>query len=167
MGSARHFSGTVAGADPARRPRIFAAKKAGIPTQAEKALVAQFVADQTCDVTPPQERALSRLLRRSPEATRKLIEEAKEQFVAAAPHYVTVHRQAVDMALANGDPKSLDVAVRGSQWALESMGDDTVRIVDKQKAAATSGSKILIGVAVGGVDQPVASITLPALTKHD
>jgi hypothetical protein len=141
-------------------------KRPGGVTVAEKELVAQFVLDQPCEITPSQTNALSRVLRRSKELTRSLIEEARENFQSSASHYVEVHKQAVDTALANGDAKSLSVAVEGSQWALESMGADGVRIVDKPtKDKGISGPRILIGVAVGGIKDPQTVVSIPAHTS--
>jgi len=122
-------------------------------TGPEKALVAQFVQDLPAPPTLSQVHALARTLRRSKEAVLALIEQAKDNFQANADHYVTVHKQAVDAALANGDAKSLDVAVRGSQWALENLSSEGVSIVGKKSEVGSGAGRILIGIQIGGMRQ--------------
>lgn len=81
----------------------------------------------------------------------RLIEEAKEKFSGAAVEYVDLHKQATQMALANGDAKSLEVATRAAQWAIEKIAHDGKRVIEKEQAAVgSSGTKILIGINLGG-----------------
>lgn len=81
----------------------------------------------------------------------RIIEEAKERFSGAAVDYVNLHKQATETALANGDAKSLDVATRASQWAIERMEHEGKRVVSKEAKTEGNGStKILIGINLGG-----------------
>lgn len=144
-------------------PRVITTKKAkrkkahraGTISRAEKKIVAAFVADQPAEVTPGQTQALSRLLRRSLDETKSLIAEARETFVSSASDYVNIHKQATQEALANGTPKGLEQALRGSQWALENIGEGGVRVVDRA-AEGQGGTKVYIGLKIGGIDEKAA-----------
>lgn len=120
-------------------------KRGGTATDAEKALVKQFVQDQPREVTPAQTRALAKVLRRSTDMVKSLIADAREEFVTAATDYVRMHKQGVQDAIATGDPKGLDAGIRGAQWALENISMEGQRIVDKV-AKGDSGTKVMIGV---------------------
>src|SRR2546423_1165453 len=109
------------GKSPPTPPRVFNTRRVGPLTKVEKALVDQFVADQPREITPEQVRALAKLLRRSPNTIRQCITQARDDFASHAHRYVEIHHEAVETALAKGDPKSLEVALRGSQWALENI----------------------------------------------
>ena len=135
--------------DPPKK--IFNPKRGGSPTKAEKELVAQFVLDQPAEVTPRQVNALAKVLRRSKELTKQLIEDAKDNFVESAGRYVEIHREAVEAALLNGDSKSLEVAVKGSQWAIESLSSDGTRIVE-QPNVDSGGVKVMVGIKLGGMN---------------
>lgn len=132
-------------------------KRRGRPTEAEKALIAKVVADQPAEMTSTQVTALARTLRRTKDTVKSMIIQAKEDFQAKADFYVKAHEQAVGAALANGDAKSLAVALEGSQWALENLSIDGVRVIDKQTENSGGGGKVLIGIKIGGMreDQPV------------
>lgn len=130
-------------------------KRMGTRSEAEVDLVQQFIQDQPGPITDKQERALARTLRRSKESVRSMIEEAKCRLGERAEFYADTHQMAVASALANGDPKSLEVAVRGSQWALENISIDGERIIDKPQPGP-SGVKIVVGVKVGGANTPEA-----------
>ena len=141
-------------------------KRAGPITQPEKDLVAKLVMDQPAPVTPKQVTALASTLRRSKGAVRALVEEARETFVASAGHYVEVHKQAMDAALANGDSKSLDVAAKSAQWALTNISAEGARIVDRP-STEDKGSKIAIGIVMGGIERPITTIALPEAPAHE
>jgi hypothetical protein len=80
-----------------------------------------------------------------------IIEEAKTKFSGAAVDYVDMHKQATQMALANGDAKSLDVATRAAQWAIEKIEHKGQRLISKEaKVEGVSGTKIMIGISLGG-----------------
>ena len=124
-------------------------RRGGNPTKAEKDLVRQFVQDQPCEVKPSQVQALGRVLRRTPEAIAKLITEARETLADNAQFYVQTHRQAVEDALAMDSAHGKDIAIRGSQWAMENIGTGSDRIVEKEVKGPT-GTQIMIGVKIGG-----------------
>lgn len=132
-----------------RKPRLLKRANAKISLE-EKNLVAQFVMDQPREIAPQQINALATVLRRPKETVKAMVEQARENFVASAEYYVEAHKRAVDTALTNGDSKSLEVAVRGSQWAMENMSIEGTRIVEKAVADA-GGTKIMIGVQIGGL----------------
>lgn len=136
------------------KPKVFhPGKRGGATTHAEQSIVAQFVADQTKEVTETQVAALSRLMRRSKDVIRKLIEKAREDFQESAGFYVSAHKQAVAAALANGDAKSLDAGIKGAQWAIENVSAEGVRIVDKKAAEGPTGPRIMVNIAMGGMNK--------------
>lgn len=136
-------------------------KRAGVITKTEQALVTQFVKDQPRDVTPQQVTALSKVLRRSKEAVKAMVEQAREEFAVSADFYVKSHKQSVERALAvttkdgEHDPKALDVAARASQWALENLSAEGQRVVDAKTASkGDGGTKIMINIPFGGMNAP-------------
>ncbi len=141
------------------------ARRQGSVTQAERDLVSAFVLDQPGPITPKQERALTAALRRTPETVKGLIEDARLEFAGHAGRYVEVHAKAVDDALASGTVTGLDTAIRGSQWAIEKISSDGARVVDKAAGGESGGTKILIGIQVGGVDAPATAITIPVVKE--
>lgn len=131
------------------------AKRKGKVSEAERALVAQFVADQPAAITTAQVAALAKLTRRSKEVIQGLIADAREGFLAAAPRYAEIHKQATEAALAAGSVGGLEVALKGSQWALERATYDGMGVIEKAKGGGgDSGPRILIGIRVGAVDNP-------------
>jgi hypothetical protein len=129
-------------------------KRRGRPTAAEKDFVAQLVMDNPGPMTKSQTDALARVLRRPKEVTLNLIEQARENFQARAGSYVDMHHQAVQTALANGDPKSLEVATRGSQWAIEKISGEGARIVESGPAqVGPGGPRVMIGIKIGQSDE--------------
>jgi hypothetical protein len=80
-----------------------------------------------------------------------IVETAKETFSRGALEYVNIHKEATQAALANGDAKSLDVATRAAQWAIEKLSHEGTRILDAPQAGpANTGTKIMIGIQLGG-----------------
>ncbi len=136
-----------------RKPAKPRNRRLGRTTLPEQDLVAALVLDQPQPMTEQQIGNLSRVLRRSKEAIRDMVDHARENFVTRAERYVDVHAEATEAALKAGDPKSLEVATRSSQWALEHISADGARIVEKS-ATQGSGVKILIGVKIGGMNAP-------------
>ncbi len=121
----------------------------GAPSKAEKALVAQVVQDFPGEIANAQVTALATTLKRTKDAVKAMIDQAKENFVSEAESYVKIHKQVVETALANGDAKSLDVAAKGAQWAIENIGAEGSRIIDKE-ASGPRGVQVMIGVKIGG-----------------
>jgi hypothetical protein len=140
------------------------AKRPGPISPTEQALVTQFVLDQPREVTTAQVTALSKVLRRSKEAVKGMLEKAREEFQSQAEFYVGAHKTSVDRALnvknreGEYDPKALDVAARASQWALENLSAEGQRIVDKPTEKGNSGPRIMVGVSIGGLNTPAAAV---------
>lgn len=135
------------------------AKRAGKPTQVEQSLITQFVRDQPREVTSGQVAALARVLRRPRETVKSMIEAAREDFAVEASFYVAAHKTSVQRALdvtnkdGEHDAKALDVAARASQWALENLSAEGVRVVDKPSAGkGDTGPRIMVGINVGGLN---------------
>lgn len=94
----------------------------------------------------------------------QIIEDARTKFSGAAVEYVDMHKEATraaldlgkgtldaDGALVGGDAKALDVATRAAQWAIEKAGHAGKRVIEKEQAVVGSGgTKILIGISLGG-----------------
>lgn len=125
-------------------------RRTGKASKTDKALVAQVVMDSAAEMTNGQILSLARVLRRTPDMIRTLVEQARESFVEGAPDYVRIHKQAVTDALALGDSKALQVAVQGSQWAIEKISAEGARIIDKD--LGPSGSRIMVGIKIGGLN---------------
>lgn len=129
-------------------------KRTGPVTPEEKLVVAHFIAAQKQELSAAQERGLAQTLNRSTDMVKRIIDEAKLTFVERAGRYVDLHMETVETALANGDAKSLEVARRGSEWAIEHASMDGHRVVEAEKVAADTGVKIVVGVQVGGAVMP-------------
>ena len=149
-----------------KRPITKRYKRKGGITEAEKSLVAQVVLDQPREMTPRQVNGLAVALRRSKEVVKGLVEEARENFVSAAPRYVDIHRQATEQALSYGSVAGLDIAAKSSQWYLERVSEDGVHIVDKPESGP-KGSRIMIGIKVGNIDAQVETIEIPTEPMSD
>lgn len=118
------------------------------------ALVAQLVLDQPAEMSVSQVNALARTLRRSKDVVREMVERARENFVANAEDYVAIHKRAVDAALEDGDNET---AMKGSQWAMQNISEQGVRVIEKA-AEGPSGPRILVGIRIGGIDQPAVTV---------
>jgi hypothetical protein len=129
-------------------------KKQGKPTDAEKAVVAAVVLDSPAEVTPQQVSALATALNRTPAAIKKLVQDARTMLVSSAGDYVAIHKLATEAALRAGDPKSLDVAIKASQWAIQNISADGARVVDKA-STEPQGQRIFIGIKMGGMEKAV------------
>jgi hypothetical protein len=139
-------------------------KRAGAITEAERNFVAQLVLDQPRELTGSQIHGLTKVLRRSKEAVKSLIEDAQAKFRENAEFYVDAHRASVQRALASGTIAGLEVAQKGSQWAIERTSADGARIIEKSNVdAGLTGPRVMIGIQVGGLDatkaQPVIDVT--------
>jgi hypothetical protein len=110
-----------------------------------KAVLANALVENHGKLGPYQVGAIAKTLRRSRDAIKDLLEEAREELAAHAGEYVQSHIDVVRQALADGDPKALEVAARASQWAMEKISFDGARIVDAQ-TVGTTGSPIMIGI---------------------
>jgi hypothetical protein len=127
--------------DPNYKKRPF--RKTGRPSKLDKALVAQVVsAEVVAPVSTKQITGLAVTLGRSRASIKKMIEDARENFVESAGDYVAIHKEATMSALARGDD---EVAAKAAQWAMTNMSFEGARIVDKA-ASEPAGTKIMIGV---------------------
>lgn len=120
----------------------------GAPSKAEKALIGQVVQDFPGELANAQVTALATTLKRTKEMVRTMIEQARENFVSEAESYVAMHKRVVEAAYENGDAKSLEVARRGAEWAMENIGSEGTRIVEKV-ATGPRGIQVMIGVKIG------------------
>ncbi len=100
-------------------------------------------------VSEGQVTALAKVLRRSTDDAKKLIEDAKDVLINNTKRYATIHMQATEDALTEGSAKSLDVATKAAQWALENIAEGATRVVEKAAPAAT-GTKVMVGIQFGG-----------------
>jgi len=146
-------SRTLLNKDPNYKKKPF--KKTGAPSKMDKALVAQVVSveAQTMPVSTEQITALTKVLSRSRASIKKMVEEAREEFVESAGEYVQIHKEATIKALADGDNET---AAKAAQWAMTNMSFDGARIVDKPTVEPT-GTKIMIGVRLGGMNPTVGA----------
>lgn len=136
-------------------------RRAGVPSKDEQALVKQFVKDQPAEVTPGQISQLAKLLRRSEGTVKGMIERARADFASAAQTYVDTHLLATTGALDKGD---FETAGKLSQWALENLGAEGVRIVEKKgNSEAPSGPRVVVGIQLGGLGKLPSTVTLPAV----
>ncbi len=144
-------SRTLLNKDPNYKKKPF--KKTGAPSKMDKALVAQVVSveAQTMPVSTEQITALTKVLSRSRASIKKMVEEAREEFVESAGEYVQIHKEATIKALADGDNET---AAKAAQWAMTNMSFDGARIVDKPTVEPT-GTKIMIGLKLGGLNPAV------------
>lgn len=149
------------------RPVVFRdvrAPRAGIPTQAEKDIIRQFVADQPGEITKQQLQALVKLTRRSKETIVRILQEARDEFAESALDYVRMHKLGVQTAIANGDARSLDAGLRASQWAIEHQNRDGERVIDAPKAESkSSAAQIMIGIKLGGRNEINEQATVDGL----
>lgn len=136
-----------------KQKRVY--KRMGSATDTDKALVAAVVMDSPRELSTQQTNALATVLRRSKDVVKTLIEEARENFQANAKRYVELHMQAVEDAVASGDPKALGEAMKGAAWAISNLSAEGTRIVEKETKGPT-GTQILINIPMGATDQSKA-----------
>jgi hypothetical protein len=108
----------------------------GRMTTAEHAIV-QGV-DPSADVAEAA-RTLSPIMRRTPEALRKAIRDARERLTSNAGLYVELHAKAATKAATRGD-------ARPAQWALEHLSEGNERVVEPapQAAAVNVGVQVVL-----------------------
>lgn len=113
-------------------------------------IVERLLQDQPGELTSQQMRALATLTRRTPEMVKSIIESAREKLYARVEEYTDMHFAATQGALADGDFKT---TAHASQWAMENIGVDGVRVIDKLKEAPTKAPQVMIGIRLGGTGQ--------------
>ena len=128
-------------------------KRRGGITKQERAIVAGVLVSSPKEMDKSQVSALARVLDRKPETVKVIIEEAREKLTGRAGRYVDIHMQATEQALADGSPKALEQALKGSQWAITNISGDGARIVDKPNVES-GGTKVMIGLKIGGLVEP-------------
>lgn len=130
-------------------------KRHGSQSKQDREVIDAVVTKNLGNVSPKEVKALARKLDHTLPTMKKWVRDAKQKFLANASRYVEIHRQAVEAALASGDQdaKYLEVATRGSQWAIERLSAEGERVVEQQKTEEGSGVKVMIGVKVGSLNE--------------
>jgi hypothetical protein len=123
----------------------------GPVSEVEVGFIRQFLQDQPREITPAQTTALSKVMRRSKEVVKDIIEQAREEFQGSALDYVRIHKESTISAFERGDN---EVAIKSAQWAIANMSQEGTRVVEKVAAEGGGGVKIMIGVQMGGIDKP-------------
>lgn len=131
-------------------------------SKTERTLIQQAVANSAQALSPEQVKALAVITRRTPATIRSIVADARMDLAEAAKDYVEIHKQATEQALANGDAKSLEVARKGAAWAITNISVDGQRIVEKPNTEP-SGTRIFVGIRVGGLD---TSVLAPQMTAE-
>ena len=139
--------------EPKAPTRVF--NRMGPVSPVEVGFVAQFLKDQPREITETQTRALSKVMRRSKEVIKDLIEQAREEFQSSGLDYVRLHKEATISAFERGDD---EVAIKASQWAIANMSQEGTRVVEKVAAEGGGGVRIMIGVQMGGIDKPKGAV---------
>lgn len=121
-------------------------RKTGQPTKEDQAIVARVVNDSLGEVTGAQVQALAVTLDRSVQGVRSMIRTARERFIANAERYTEIHMEAVSRGLEDGSMDGLEIAQKGSQWALEHLSAEGESIIEKAQAVDT-GMKIMLGIS--------------------
>lgn len=121
----------------------------GPVTKVETALVAQVVLDQPGGIKSAQVTALAKALNRPVDMIKVIVEEARTKFVKNVDRYVDIHMQAAEGALIAED---FETATKAAQWYLANIAHDGARVIEKV-ASESSGTKIMIGLKVGGKNE--------------
>lgn len=140
------------------------AKRPGRVTKDEKAVVKAIVRQAGGDLPLDRTKALAKVFNRPVGAVKAMVTRAKDNLAADAEFYVDTHRDAVETALEHGkatsNDKMLEVARKGSEWALEHTSGDGKRIID-QPSSAPQGTRIMIGVKLSNTTlQPEMAIDI-------
>ncbi len=129
-------------------------KRAGRTTKVEQELVKHVLQDSPAEITDKQITALAKTMRRSKEAVRTLVENARQDFAERADFYLDSHKAVVEKALDNIDDedqgaKYAEVAMKATQWAIESISIEGQRIVDKGATTNGGGGSTGINIMIG------------------
>ena len=140
------------------------AHKHGVFSKDEKALVKAAVRQGGGDLSTDQTRALAKVFNRPVGTIKSMIRAARENLAADASFYVDTHREVTEQAREAGialfNDKLLDIARKGSEWALESISGEGSRIVEKAESGP-AGTRIMIGVRLGNTTlQPNATVDI-------
>ena len=137
-----------------REHRLHPAKK-GRPTRAERELAVRLAVG-LMDSTSPEK--IARVVARDTTTIKAVIKAARQDMQSRVGDYVEAHWNATKVAADMGDAKP-------AQWALERISEGEQRVVEKEKAGATSPN-ITIGIALGGIPQPKAAIDITPITSQ-
>jgi len=113
-------------------------------------MVAQFVLDKPREIKYGEIRQLAGLMKRSTEAIKSMIEDAKETLASHAPDYVQIHKDATQQALAD---KDYSTAARAAEWALENITHQGVSVIEA-KDTRPQAPKVMVGINIGGLTMP-------------
>jgi len=114
----------------------------------------EMVPAEPVEVLPaPLAPAVTAVVVRDPRALAERVQRARETFQENAGRYVEIHKEVAEAALKSGDPKSLEVARRASEFTIAKVSardpSGTVeRIVEQHESPAPS---IKIGIALAGI----------------
>lgn len=131
----------------------------------QQVIVTQTVQEAGGDLRSREVAALARVLHTNKDHVREMVETARSLLAERAVEYVDAHKKAVDKALHNGDAKSLEVAARATQWAMEHIKFEGKSIVDKPGGESGQGTQIIIGIKLGGqnTEQPATVVEAEAI----
>lgn len=133
--------------------------------QTTAAIVQHAVQSLGHEPTASDVRALAKITKTAPDTIRTLIDEAKTRFVSSIADYVDIHKSATQDALANGDN---EVAIKAAQWAIEKTSHNGASIIERDKAKTDTGTKIMIGIRLGGQRNTVEGALLePTIIDKD
>lgn len=132
--------------------------------QTTAAIVQHAVHAMGHEPTASDVRALAKVTHTAPDTIRDLIEEAKTRFVGSIIDYVDIHKTATQDALANGDN---EVAIKAAQWAIEKTSHAGASVIERDKAKPDTGTKILIGIRLGGQRDTVEGAVIEEKTILD
>jgi hypothetical protein len=118
----------------------------------EKAIIETIVRDTPGEFVPAQIEATAIVLKRSPSAIARAVEDAKQRLQERASEYVDLHMDAAKKAL---EINEVGEARKAAEWALEhiSATDDQGKRVSivESKASESNAPTIKIGIALGGL----------------
>lgn len=134
-------------------PKYQQRKRMGRFSKFEEDLVEGVVANNPGPLSPRQVNALAVVLKRPKDLTKEEVEKARAAFASAAGDYVAIHKAAASGALADGE---YEAAAKAAQWALQNITVDGARVVDKATAGEAGGTKIMIGIQMGGIAPAVS-----------
>ena len=133
-------------------------KRQGKLSDGDKHLIEDVIAQTPGGLSTGQQHALAVVLRKSRDVVKRAIEDAHDNLAERAGRYADIHLQTTETALSNGDAKSLEVAARASQSAMENINVDGVGVVEK-KPDKPVGNQVIVGIQLGGMQTPEVTVT--------
>jgi hypothetical protein len=124
-------------------------KRPGRVTKKEQAIVTALVKEAPDTPTVDQTKALAKLFNRPTDTVKSMLVKAKASLAGDAQFYVDTHKEVVATAMAvaasTGSEKHLDIARKGSAWAIANISGDGKRLVEKADIGP-QGTRIMVGV---------------------